>query len=248
MRNTNNRRRLACWGSVDAQIVGNWIEACNERRQLRCGVRHQDLNAATQLAALVASFDPVADNLRVDGTPAGNGAGALVLARQDVAQKWSDFSAATIAEYDGLIAALGRADLVSNAQPVPVPVPDTELSLFTDATDQHVVALLFESPEPMQWRRIWRWITVTADSTVQWRPGRQVVLWNSDGTRGLVVIAGQPQGAGQLTIVFQGNIGAEAPCITLNGNDVSDYVDLGKVQLGPPAPPPIPRPPPRHKV
>jgi hypothetical protein len=206
------------------------------------------LNAATQLAALVASFDPVADNLRVDGTPAGNGAGALVLARQDVAQKWSDFSAATIAEYDGLIAALGRADLVSNAQPVPVPVPDTELSLFTDATDQHVVALLFESPEPMQWRRIWRWITVTADSTVQWRPGRQVVLWNSDGTRGLVVIAGQPQGAGQLTIVFQGNIGAEAPCITLNGNDVSDYVDLGKVQLGPPAPPPIPRPPPRHKV
>ena len=46
---------------------------------------------------------------------------------------------------------------------------------------------------------------MTADSTVQWRPGRQVVLWNSDGTRRLVVIAGR-QGAGQLTIVFQGNM------------------------------------------
>ena len=204
------------------------------------------LNAANQLAALVAGFDPVADNLRTDGTPANNGAGALVLARQTVAQAWSDFSMATIAVYDGLIAALGRADLVSNAQPVPV--PDTELSLFTDATDQHVVALLFESPEPMQWRRIWRWITITADSTASWRPGRQVVLWNADGTRGLVILAGRPQGMGQVTIVFQGNIGAEAPCITRNANEVSEFVDLGKVHLAPPPPVPIPRPPPRHKV
>ena len=198
------------------------------------------LDAAKQLAAFVAGFDPVADNLRKDGTPADNGAGALVLARQAVAQKWSDFSAATITAYDGLIAALGRADLVSNAQPVPV--PDTELSLFTDATDQHVVALLLESPEPVPWRRIWRWITVTADSTASWLPGRQVVLWNSDGTRGFVVIAGRPQGAARLTIVFQGNIGAEASCITRNGNEVSDFVDLGKVQLGPPAPVPVPVP------
>jgi hypothetical protein len=73
-------------------------------------------------------------------------------------------------------------------------------------------------------------------------------LWNGDGTRGLVIIAGQPQGAGKLTIAFHGNIGAEAPCITLNGNEVSDFVDLGKVQLGLPAPLPIPRPPPRQKV
>ncbi|PWT89409.1 MAG: hypothetical protein C5B56_07165 [Proteobacteria bacterium] len=190
------------------------------------------LEAAKKLSTLVSTFDPVADNLRADGTPAPNGAGALVLARQAVAKAWADFSAATVAEYDGLIAALGRADLVSNA--APIPVPDTELSLFTHALERHVVALLFESPEPMPWRRIWRWITVTADSTVSWRPGRQVVLWNSDGTRGLVVIAGRPQGAGRLTIVFQGNIGAEAPCITRHGNEVSDFVDLGKVQLGPP--------------
>jgi hypothetical protein len=44
---------------------------------------------------------------------------------------------------------------------------------------------------------------------------------------------GSPRGLFDLQIAFQGNVGAELPCITLDGTAVTDTVDIGAIQLGP---------------
>jgi hypothetical protein len=196
-------------------------------------------SARNDLAAAVGSF--VTDVMTLDSTNPG-GAGTLFQKRQAVATAWSIFSAATSAVFDGLIAALGRPDLISNAKPSPPPVPDTELSFLTDASFKQILALLIESPEPLPWRRIWRWIQLTRDGGASSVIDEKSVLWNADGTRGLLVIQGQPVGQYQLTMAFQGNLGAEAPCITSDGGAVWDLAALGELQLQKPPRRPRPRP------
>ena len=198
------------------------------------------LSSRDDLAAAVASV--AAQILTLDGANPG-GAGTLSPKRQAVATAWSAFSAATSGVFDGLIAALGRPDLISNARPPPPPVPDTELSFFTDASFKQILALLIESPEPLPWRRIWRWIQLTPDGGATSVIDEKTVLWNADGTRGLLIIQGQPVGSYRLTAAFQGNIGAEAPCITSNGGAVWELADMGQLQL---QKPPRRRPRPRH--
>ena len=95
---------------------------------------------------------------------------------------WSAFAQSVTTLYDGLITALGHPEMASKA--TPIRVPDTEISLFTDAGGIWVKAILIESPESLAWQRTWRWIRL-ADSANQ-----QVVflaLWSADGTRGLLV-------------------------------------------------------------
>lgn len=199
------------------------------------------LDARNDLANAVGTF--VSNLLDFDGKAPYGSAGTLAPKRQSVADAWSNFSSATSAVFDGLIAALGRPDLVSNSiSPSTSPLPDTELSLFTDASFKQIFALLLESPVPMPWRRIWRWIQLTPDGGASSVLDEKNVFWNADGTRGLLVVQGQPEGNYELTIAFQGNIGAEAPCITSNGDAVWDFVDLGQLQL---QKAPIRRPPPR---
>jgi hypothetical protein len=82
-----------------------------------------------KLASLVASFNPLADDLQPGIAPAANGAAALVAQRQTVATDWATFSQAINALYDGLITALGHPEMASNT--APIAVPDTEISLFT---------------------------------------------------------------------------------------------------------------------
>jgi hypothetical protein len=139
-------------------------------------------------------------------------------------------SASTARSFDGLIAALGRPELVSSAKPQAV--PDTELTLFTDAGGAVVRALLIESPEPLPWRRIRKSINLTPSGSAAGLTGI-TVLWNGDGTRGLIVIQGAARGTFQFNITFQGNIGAEAPAITQISKAVVETAHLGYLSLGP---------------
>jgi hypothetical protein len=180
------------------------------------------------LASLVAGFDPLADDLQPGITPAANGAAALVSQRQTIAADWTAFSNTVNAIYDGLIAALGHPEMASNT--APITVPDTEISLFTDSTGAWVNTILIQSPEPLPWQRIWRWIKLT-NSVNSTAP--LLALWNADGTIGLLVPIELVRGVYQLNITFQGNIGAEAPCITENGSGVSETVPAGPITMGP---------------
>jgi hypothetical protein len=58
-------------------------------------------------------------------------------------------------------------------------------------------------------------------------------MWNADGTIGMLLPLERVRGIYQLSITFQGNIGAEAPCITQNGNGVSEAVPVGPITMGP---------------
>jgi hypothetical protein len=82
----------------------------------------------------------------------------------------------------------------------------------------------------LPWRRIWRWIRLT-DATNTISPS--LALWNADGTVGLIVPFAKVRGALNLGITFQGNIGAEAPCITRNGTSITEMAPLGAVTMGP---------------
>jgi hypothetical protein len=187
-------------------------------------------NAQNDLAIAAGTF--VSNLLEFDGTAPYGGAGSLAPKRQAVADAWSSFSAATSTVFDGLIAALGRPDLVSiSIRPSTAPLPDTELTFFTDASFRRILAVLIESPEPMPWRRLWRWIQITPDGGASSVVDEKNVFWSSDGTRGLLAVQGHPIGKYDFTLAFQGNIGAEAPCITSNGAGVWDLADLGQIDF-----------------
>jgi hypothetical protein len=180
------------------------------------------------LATLVGGFDPLADDLQPGITPAANGAAALVDQRQTTAADWAAFATAVNAMYDGVITALGHPEMASNT--TPITVPDTEISLFTYSTGSWVEAILIQSPEPLPWQRIWRWIGLN-NSVSAGVPS--LVMWNADGTIGMLLPLERVRGIYQLSITFQGNIGAEAPCITQNGNGVSEAVPVGPITMGP---------------
>jgi hypothetical protein len=188
----------------------------------------QYLTDHNNLATLVGGFDPLADDLAPSTTPAANGAAALVKLRQTIATDWATFAQSVNALYDGLITALGHPELASNT--TPIAVPDTEINLFTDSSGLWVNTILLQSPEPLPWRRIWRWIRLT-DATNTISPS--LALWNADGTVGLIVPFAKVRGALNLGITFQGNIGAEAPCITRNGTSITEMAPLGAVTMGP---------------
>lgn len=261
-----------------------WLADPTHHDSARVDALHAYMDARTKLATIVASFDPLADPLRSDGTPAANGAVALAAARAYTQANWAAFSAATNTMFDALVTALGHAEFAGTAQAPNV--PDTELSLFRASSGTSVLALLLESPEPLPWQRIWRWIEVgngmdpvlathfikptiavrapvsdiakpvalalpapvdapapvappsgddvpSFGSTPPTPKEYNIVLWNGDGTRGLIVLGGSTQSSSPLNIAFQGNIGAEAPCITRSGKAVVDQVDLGTLQIGP---------------
>ncbi len=202
------------------------------------------LLAKIQLIKTVQNFDSLADDLQPGATPAPAGKSALVFDRQATASSWQAFSQASNACFDALIALAGRPELASKQKPVAV--PDTEISLITDESGAHVVAILLESPEAIPWQRTWLWTTLkpASASAADLRGSR--VFWSVDGTKGLIVPLGSPRGSYDLQIAFQGNVGAELPCITLDGVAVTDTVDLGAIQLGPVwrfPPFPIDRPP-----
>lgn len=207
-----------------------WLADPAHRETQRIALQSQWQDQAKHLAERVRAFDPVADIKQADGAPAGNGAAAIVAARRATNEAWSAFSRTTVGAFDGLAAALGRPELAGVDHPNIAPV--TEASLFLDAARDHAVALLIESPEPLPWRRIWRWISVTGAAEPAIAPlGRQVVLWNGDGSRGLIVFAAPLSGAIRIGVEFHGDIGAEAPCITRGGNEALEYVDLGVLHI-----------------
>jgi hypothetical protein len=203
-------------GTVDPEIIA-WANA---------GLQY--LSDRTNLQSLVAGFDPRADDRQPGIAPATNGAAALVNDRQKTAFDWGQFVQATNTLFDGLITAAGHPEFASKA--TPIRVPDTEISLLTDASGLWVEAIQIESPEPLPWQRIWQWIRLTNSS------GESVFilpLWNADGTRGLLVPFQQLAGNYDINISFQGNIGPEAPCITQNGSSLTESLPLGTVTMGP---------------
>src|ERR1039458_7195758 len=96
----------------------------------------------------------------------------------------------------------------------PIVVPNTEISFFTDSTGLMVEALLLESPEPLPWQRIWRWITLKSTGNSE----KLFALWSADGTRALLFPRSNLIGTYNLEISFQGNLGPELPCITEGGS------------------------------
>jgi hypothetical protein len=124
------------------------------------GVTHRDLakkylDHAKALGSFVTTFNPMGDNVPPIKTTIGQQ--GLIAWRVVTEDKWQAFTAETIALFDKLISVLGHEYLASNRL-VPPP-PETELSALTDDQD-HITALLIESPEPLPWRRIWRWINL----------------------------------------------------------------------------------------
>jgi len=137
------------------------------------GVTHRDLadkylNAAKALRSFVTTFDPMGENVPSDPTIIVGQQG-LIAGRGATETRWQDFTAETIALFDQLIAALGHEHLASNR--LAPPPPETELSVLTDDQD-HITALLIESPEPLPWRRIWQWISLRSVDPETKQPGR----------------------------------------------------------------------------
>jgi hypothetical protein len=184
------------------------------------------LNSHDTIVSFVAGFSPLADDLQPGIAPASNGAGALVNLRQQTASDWTAFAQAANALYDGMITAFGHQEMASNQKPIEV--PNTEISFFTDSTGQTVEALLLESPEPLPWQRIWRWITLNSAAGSE----RLFALWSADGTRALLFPRGNLVGTYNLEISFQGNLGPELPCITEAGGTFSENVNVGPITMG----------------
>jgi hypothetical protein len=189
------------------------------------------LLAKVQLFKTVRNFDSLADDLQSGAAPALAGNGALVFDRQATAAAWQGFSQASNACFDQLITLVGRPELASKQKPVAV--PDTEISLITDKTGAQVEVILLESLEAIPWQRTWLWTTLKPAGLTATDLRGSRVFWNADGTKGLIVPLGSPRGLFDLQIAFQGNVGAELPCITLDGAAVTDTVDIGTIQLGP---------------
>jgi hypothetical protein len=141
-------RRLA--GASDAVA---WF-AANGSTQRDRGIEY--IAAANALAKFVSAFDPMGDNLPPSDPQKGEQ--GLRARRDDVEARWQSFAGETTALFDKLAVVFGHDYLASDRGAV-LP-PDTELSVFVDGSD-HVAALLIESPEPLPWRRIWRWIKLT---------------------------------------------------------------------------------------
>jgi hypothetical protein len=188
-------------------------------------------NALLQMAAAYNTmFDPLLPRAQTPPEP-GFGRAALAANRGDVQAAWSEFSTATSAIFDALVAALNRSDLVSNIKYVPP--PDTEISLVTFDNDARVTALVVESPEPLDWRRLWQWVTLNPANTRSRPLPPPTVLWSSDGTRALIVPEGRPFGFYVLSLRFQGNLGPEVPCITANGAGITGAANFAAIQLSP---------------
>lgn len=191
------------------------------------------INDQKKLANVVSNFDPLADDLQPGPSIAANGAGALVQNRQAVIRDWQLFQKTASALFDGLITALGHPEMASGTKPIAV--PDTEISFFTDNNDYFIRAILLESPEPLPWQRIWRWIRLSRSGVPVSTQSTAVLLplWNGDGTKALLLPLQVLRGSYDLNITFQGNIGAEAPSITQNGNGVSESAAVGSITMGP---------------
>ncbi|MDQ3665567.1 MAG: hypothetical protein M3410_03020 [Acidobacteriota bacterium] len=136
------------------------------------GVTHRQLaegylNTAKSLGSFVTAFNPMGDN--VPPIKKTIGQQGLIARRAVTETAWQAFTAQTISLFDQLIAALGHEYLASNR--LAPPPPETELSALTDDQD-HITALLIESPEPLPWRRIWRWISLRFVDPETTQPGR----------------------------------------------------------------------------
>jgi hypothetical protein len=185
------------------------------------------------LNATASNLDALADALQLPALPNNPppappiGNAELVQQRQTVASAWSSVSQAFTTVFDGLITALGHPEYTTGKPPITV--PDTELSLFLNS-DNFVVALMLESPEPLPWQRIWRYFTL---GTVGVDLQNLVPLWSADRTRALLIPSTQVRGGFPFGARFVGDIGAEAPCIMLNGLPVVEPVSIGTVTMGP---------------
>lgn len=205
----------------------SWIETNNPLGTALVSAYTTYIADEGKLFTVATTLDPMADALQLPGATPTNGNAELVALRQKVAADWAAVFAASSATFDALITALGHPELASG-QP-PVVVPDTELSLFTNAQGL-VVALLLESPEPLPWQRIWRGSTIGVPGAVA---QGLVPIWNVDGTRALLLVTTLLRGTAALTMHFLGDIGAEAPCILHLGQPVLETVAVGNLAMGP---------------
>jgi hypothetical protein len=222
-------RRYAVPAGTDAQ---GWLTA-SAAETARTAGQAGYLTARQALASVLGRFDPLYD-ARQAAPPAdptaGGGERALAAQRAATEQAWQQFAAATASTFDGLVAALGQPGLAST-QHVPPP-PDTELSVFTSDNDLLVQALLLNSPEPLPWRRMWQWTQLQPGFLSAPLSGITIV-WSADQTRALIIPLGSPSGIYTLTLGFEGNIGAEVACITLDGASVTETPSLAPLSLGP---------------
>jgi len=99
---------------------------------------------------LVATFDPLADDLSSGSAPVTNGVSALVVTGRRL-QRTGRVLPGSEHDLNGLITALGHPEMAANMRSRR---PDTEISFFTDATGLWIEAILIQSPEPLPWQRI----------------------------------------------------------------------------------------------
>jgi hypothetical protein len=167
-------------------------------------------------AELAASAQQVIATAPVDPIKLTEQKTILKQKRQETETIWQQFSSQVSMLFDRAVQSLGRSDLTSN-QHAPLPL-DTELSAFA-LTDNRIVALLLESPEPLPWRRVFRSIRLNQIP--------MTTLWNIDDTRALLLIKDHSfQSEEQVEFIFQGNLGAEISCVTHCGEPITESVTL----------------------
>ena len=172
-----------------------------------------------KLTAIVSTYNPLGDVLNPlqlgQAGPSG-----LRQRRQDVAGAWASFGAAVAGLFDSFVAKLRRPDLVSTAH-APAP-PDTEVSLLV-GRDGVARAVLLESPEPLDWRRL----APVLEPLVGGIPVGLTPLWNIDATRAVLIpIQAATVTNFRLDLTFQGDIQCEAPAITHCGDPIRETVSI----------------------
>ena len=96
--------------------------------------------------------------------------------------------------------------------------------------NKHRLALLLESPEPLDWTRLTALMSIlnSASNTYLIQSGIKV-FWSGDGTRALVVSdSGAPilAGAYRLNITYALDLGAEVPLLRRSGSSLPETAAL----------------------
>jgi hypothetical protein len=195
-----------------AWLAGN--RAAVDQRQTEYNAARADLETRR------AGYHPFDDALNPVPTGEENhrGQAGLKAGREEVAGKWRALSDAVAALFDRFVRESGRPDLASD-QHAPPP-PNTEASLLAGG-DGTARAVLLESPEPLDWRRV----TAAAEQAhgPAAPPVGLTVLWNVDATRA-VLIPGRAVSMTdyRLRFTYHGDIGAEAPAVSHCGDPVRE--------------------------
>jgi hypothetical protein len=154
---------------------------------------------------------------------AGTGADELPARRLAAQQAAASQQTEAAAQFDAVYSLIFQG----NYRPAP---PRVEISAIT-SEDQRL-ALLLESPEPMDWTRLAARLQVLKSSGVYTDLKNMLLVWNEDGTKVLLLPTNRPTvpgGTMRLHFAYSLDLGAEAPVQRRNGSTLPEVAALSFV-------------------